>query len=452
MSEYRDPKYLNDEDQPTDRVRCPIHGFIRYSTNERKIIDTEYFQRLRFIRQLGLTEYAYPGANHTRFEHSLGVMEMASAMFDSLAAKKGETMEAELSGLSWFAKNPLAKARQIVRLAALLHDTGHAPFSHAAEGAFHKEGHEALSIKIIREKELLGKVIDNTWGEGTANHVGLILDKDETLKDELGILAPQLKFLQEIISGEIDADRTDYLRRDAYHCGVEYGRFDHKRLIECLTLRPIPGVLEIAVTRDGIHTVEALILARFQMNAQVYFHRIRRIYDHFLIEYHKALYQDEELRDQDVLKLNDMRMLNQLILDSSSGEAGGRFDLARRIIGRNHPRLIYETGDDADSRTARLKGDLANEIKKKYTDVYVHYDDMGPKPVTIHKIYVSGSEEGGVELMVIGRNNAERLVGDESKILSRIPKSFRCCRIFADIKDAEHRKELEDFINQRSTT
>lgn len=449
MPEYRDPEFLNIDDQPTDRVRCPIHGFIRYSKNERKIIDSEYFQRLRFIRQLGLTEYAYPGANHTRFEHSLGVMEMASAMFDSLAAKKGETMEAELKQIPWFANKPLKKARQIVRLAALLHDTGHAPFSHAAEDVFHKEGHEALSIRIVREDEFLGKVIDEIWGDGTANQVASLLDT----KNTLGQLAPQLRFLRDIISGEIDADRTDYLRRDAYHCGVEYGRFDHRRLIECLTLRQMAGGgLEIAVTRDGIHTVEALILARFQMNAQVYFHRIRRIYDHFLIEYHKELHQDGALPDPDVLKLNDMRMLNQLILDSTSGEAGARFDFARRIIGRNHPRLIDETGDNADPRIARLKGDLANEIKKKYTDVYVHYDDMGLKPVTIHKIYVSGSEEGGVELMVIGRNNAEHLVGDESKILSRIPKSFRCCRIFADVKDESHRKELENFINQRSTT
>src|SRR5688572_3162441 len=132
-SEFRWPGPLKEDDQPTQKIRCPIHGFIHYSRNERKIIDHPLFRRLRAIRQLALTEYVYPGATHSRFEHSLGVMEVATRMFESLCARHGETLDRHFKRYPYFKENPPGRARQILRLAALLHDVGHAPFSHAAE-------------------------------------------------------------------------------------------------------------------------------------------------------------------------------------------------------------------------------------------------------------------------------------------------------------------------------
>src|SRR5689334_19120834 len=93
MSSYRNPGFLSDADEPTRRVRCPIHGFIRFSENERKVIDHRLFRRLRYVRQLALTELLYPGATHTRFEHALGVMEIATRAFNILAAKRGDLLE-----------------------------------------------------------------------------------------------------------------------------------------------------------------------------------------------------------------------------------------------------------------------------------------------------------------------------------------------------------------------
>lgn len=440
MAEYRDPEYLSENDHPTDRVRCPIHGFIRYSVNERRVIDSAFFSRLRFIRQLGLTEYAYPGANHTRFEHSLGVMEMATAMFDSLAAKKGEMMSGELCQVEWYADEPLRKARQVVRLAALLHDTGHAPFSHAAEKVFHKEGHETLSIKVVTDADKLGGLIDSIWPVGTAAQVAALLSSEP--------LEPQLQFLRNIISGEIDADRTDYLLRDSYHCGVEYGKFDHRRMIGCLTLRQATGGgLEIAVESDGIHTVEALILARFQMNAQVYFHRIRRVYDHFLIEYHKLLHAEGGLPAGGVLDLNDVVMLSQMFDDARSDVDGARQNLARRIIERKHPRQVYDTGDNADEDDFLAIKALEKELRDKYTDVYFFVDDMGGKPVSIHKLFVKGDAPGvSRRLTVFEKDGTEKQIGEKSKILAKIPKDFMCFRVFADCPDEAKKKEISDFI------
>lgn len=139
MTQFRSPKYLNErKDEPVRKVRCPVHGFIHYSSNEQAIIDHPWFRRLRHIRQLALTEYVYPGATHSRFEHSLGVMEVATRAFDSLASRHGERMEAKFAELPEFKDATMAKARQSVRLAALLHDIGHAPFSHVAEKQIEK--------------------------------------------------------------------------------------------------------------------------------------------------------------------------------------------------------------------------------------------------------------------------------------------------------------------------
>lgn len=140
---YLGPQFLTDKDEPARRIRCPVHGFIRFSANECRIIDHRLFRRLRYIRQLALTEYVYPGATHTRFEHSLGVMEVATRAFDSLAAKHGELMKDTFSGVTEFRSEPMKMARQYLRLAALLHDIGHASFSHAAEHVVDpNSGHE----------------------------------------------------------------------------------------------------------------------------------------------------------------------------------------------------------------------------------------------------------------------------------------------------------------------
>src|SRR5229473_365191 len=107
-SPFRQPEYLTANDEPRHRIRCPAHGFIRFSENERKIIDHWIFRRLRHIRQLALTEMVYPGATHTRFEHSLGVLELATRAFDQLAATRGELLEKNLKKVAELAQEPLA--------------------------------------------------------------------------------------------------------------------------------------------------------------------------------------------------------------------------------------------------------------------------------------------------------------------------------------------------------
>ena len=422
---YRQPQFLTHLDEPILRIRCPVHGFIRFSPNEREIIDHHLFRRLRYIRQLALTEFVYPGATHTRFEHALGVMEVATRMFDRLASVGGNLLEANLKEVSGLEDRTLAKARQILRLAALLHDIGHACFSHAAEEVIQGDsGHEGLTVKVITEPDLLGTTLDNLFFSGFSNLVAKLIS---------GVAdVPQLQLLKDIVSGQMDADRTDYLLRDSLHCGVEYGRFDYRRMIECLQLYQTPaGSLEIALYRDGIHTFEALILARFQMNTQVYYHRIRRIYDLYLKKYFLARDRTEWDTPAKILKHDDITMMSEIVGAADDPAALGHA-WAARIRDRRHHRMVLETGEVAGALSLRFAREVLDELKRTYPDCDFQFDRASP---SIHKLLIGDEKdaEGLAELQTIGPHGVLGLAGEKSLVLHSIPRDFQVARIFCDL-------------------
>lgn len=271
-------------------IRDPIHNFIRIETEERRILDSRPFQRLRHVHQLAMTCLVYPGATHRRFEHSLGVMELAGRVFDIV------TKESHLhtdSAREVVPRNKLDYWRQVVRMAALCHDIGHLPFSHAAEKELLPDGwdHERLTDELIRGDEM-----SQLWKE-------LKIDPEDVAKLALGpkkfgpkkhrdaTFSPWEAILSEIIVGDaFGVDRMDYLLRDSYHAGVAYGRFDHFRLIDTLRILPNEQTKEVTlgIEAGGLHSAEALLLARYFMYTQLYFHAIRRIYDFHLTEFLKA--------------------------------------------------------------------------------------------------------------------------------------------------------------------
>ena len=242
-------------------VRDPIHGFIEYDETEERIINTQPFQRLRGIRQLALASVVYPGAHHTRFEHSLGAMHLAGKVADIL----------ELVGAR----------RKTVRLAGLLHDIGHGPFSHVSEQVLERyaqdlpkkyaaeNAHELMSILTILRHPELQRVLS-----------------DEQREDIVRLL--QLQTSQsvdhDIVSGPLDVDKLDYLLRDSYFAGVRYGVFDIDKLTQSLVPIKIGVDAEsLGITEEGIYALEQLLLAKYHMNAQVYQHRVRRITDAMLV-------------------------------------------------------------------------------------------------------------------------------------------------------------------------
>jgi HD superfamily phosphohydrolase len=441
-SAFRQPDFLTEADEPRHRIRCPIHGFIRFSENERQIIDHPLFRRLRWIRQLALTEFVYPGATHTRFEHSLGVMEVATRIFDALARSGGDVMDATFTTVEQLKDKPLAKARQLVRLAALLHDSGHCCFSHAAEEVIQRDSdHEGLTVHILTNPALLGAELDRLFFPGCAVLIGRFIKPE-------GQLPPQLQVLRDIVSGQVDADRTDYLLRDSHHCGVDYGLFDYRRMVECLTLRPDPegsGGLEIAIQRDGIHTFEALILARFQMNTQVYYHRLRRIYDLYLSEYFKAKGNADFDTQAKILCHNDMTMIAEIIRDADrEGEPVQPW--AQRIRDRRHHRLVFESDEDAGAMVLQKVGSAFKKIKAEYSDVDFRLDVAN---VAIHKLLLPGDMEPGehVQFSVIDTDGTAEPISQRSPILRQIPRMFRVARIFADL--GRDQKQLQQEIAEK---
>jgi HD superfamily phosphohydrolase len=413
--------HLQFGEDPTERIRCPVHGFIRYSKRERQIIDHWAFQRLRNIRQLALCSYVYPGAMHSRFEHSLGVMEMTSRAFDTLALKYPDLLKEELEQVPELKEDTLKRGKQALRLLALLHDAGHPAFSHAAESVLPAGvKHEDISIYVM--EKVLGDELNSLFFEGIASLLVRIMRK-----------SPELIFLRQFVVGEMDMDRTDYLWRDSLHCGVEYGKFDFRRLIESLAVlkHPDTGRLQIGIDRGGEHVFEALLLGRYQMNTQVYFHRIRRIFDHYLTEYMKLWGKDHYKNHDDVLQYDDFKLLVQM--DADSKQANERTELAKRIIRRKHHKVIYETGDSADAiklgKIKRVFGFLKKEFKE--TDFFLD-DAKG----SIHKLTTPGSQEEREGFFLVEKNGEMRLITEESAILGKIPHEFRSVRIYADADPA----------------
>jgi HD superfamily phosphohydrolase len=344
-------------------VRDPIYGFVTINGWERDIINHPVFQRLRRIKQLAFTDMVYPGATHTRFEHSLGVMHLASKAYDILThnPKYWDRLKNELN----YGESGMQRARMLVRLAALLHDIGHGPFSHVAEDLMPRDprrqsnggehatySHEDYSALIIRT--FFRDVIDDnefvrTNSKITADEVAGLLEGDPKLGSHL--------FWRDLLTSQMDVDRMDYLLRDSYHCGVRYGVYDLDRLLHTLAVTfrmPEPNGtswehgnagLTIGVEEGGWHAAEELILSRYAMFTQVYFHKARRAYDHHLQHVMKATLKngrfpvpDRKEGLEEYLAWDDWRV-SGVIVDPKSGEH------AKRIRDRDHYREVYHTNE-----------------------------------------------------------------------------------------------------------
>lgn len=241
-------------------IRDPIHNFIEFDAREERVINSRPLQRLRRIRQLALSTLAYPGAHHSRFEHSLGAMHVAGRLADRLALSAEETRS--------------------VRLAALLHDVGHGPFSHVTEELLEEFGrggsdpvdgrkiHERVTLDILRTDPEL------------AQHLGA-----EAIEAIIAILehrSPR-KLLGHVVSGPMDCDKLDYLLRDSYFAGVQYGVFDLARIISEARILRVDGEEVVGISEKGIWAAEQLLFAKYHMFKQVYCHKIRSVSDAMIV-------------------------------------------------------------------------------------------------------------------------------------------------------------------------
>jgi uncharacterized protein len=314
-------------------IRDPIYGFIGLTQDELQLLDTSVVQRLRRIKQLGNTHLIYPSANHTRFEHSLGVMHVATRM-----AKRLELNEAEIIN---------------IRYAALMHDVGHGPMSHVFESALENSGlkisHENVTHKIISESEEVVEAL----GEHKAEVLSLFNEDNDTVNAK-------------IISGNIDADKLDYLRRDSYHIGVEYGNFDLERILHTINKKVERDRSDLTVFEKGKEAVENYRLARYLMYTQVYFHHARVIADK-MFERAVSIAVRDGILNKDLFKLdNDGFLKYYLSLDDNrlfqkilSNEKTNAYTLIDDLENRRMMKAGYEI-NTKDIENAGLRHKLAS--------------------------------------------------------------------------------------------
>jgi HD superfamily phosphohydrolase len=277
-------------------VRDPVHGHIALSDQEVAILDSQAYQRLRAIKQLGFSEFSFPGATHNRFLHSLGVCHLAGAAFDSIFTRH-----------TFQKKGARERLRQVVRLAALLHDIGHGPLSHASEevmpplaalkvGAYNRRAssidpsrqanHEDYTIKFVTDSSLT-EVLRQQFPDIDPFHVACLIDKSLTVPDDF-FLDGGFDFrtiLSQVVSSEMDVDRMDYLERDAYFCGTNYGKVELEWLLGNLSYHEVEGRLHLALNRRAVYTFDDFLLARHHMHLMVYFHHKSIIYEELIYRY-----------------------------------------------------------------------------------------------------------------------------------------------------------------------
>ncbi len=247
-------------------LRIPVSGSVLLTKEVRKIIDTPQFQRLKGVRQLGPTYHVFPGANHTRFEHSLGVYHLALKYLENLS---------RLNNFNEICK-PIDETIKIITLSALLHDIGHYPYSHWIEelnleelGFKNFKKHEDRAADIIKECKI-SQYIEDEWKVELTNIIDLIKSKHKRDKRE--------RFMTSIISSIIDIDKVDYLRRDSIHCGVDYGLgIDLQRLLNSLHISDKTG--RIGLTHKGRTCLLSIITCRIIMYQQIYWHKTVRACD-----------------------------------------------------------------------------------------------------------------------------------------------------------------------------
>lgn len=254
-------------------IRDAVHGDIFIEDKFLKVIDTPEFQRMRRIKQLSVANIVFPSADHSRFSHSIGcfhIMKLIITHFDSIFRQMGVEMTEQ--------------DKDIALLAALLHDIGHGPFSHAFEdihpkGAEHMT-HEEWTLRIITcTSGTIHQQIESAFGEGVAKKVAELIKKQREVKKggENYIIqkVDLFSILSSLVSSQLDADRLDYLIRDAYNCGVSFGTIDIQRIITALSITVYDNQYYVCVPEKYINDIEAYLLARYHMQSVVYYHDMK---------------------------------------------------------------------------------------------------------------------------------------------------------------------------------
>ena len=391
----------------------PIHDFVRVNSNELKIIDTPIFQRLRRIRQLSGAHLIYPGAQHTRFEHSLGVMHMAS-MAGHVLHEKGIVSSDNIQNL---------------RFAGLLHDIGHGPFSHLFEELLQKRkiSHEDIGRDIILKTQIGDLISANGF--------------NKKFITELAFGDSKFQFMNEIISGALSADIMDYLLRDGYFTGAEHAKIDHNRLTYSLDVYKN----KLALEKSALVNFETMMISRYQMFKAVYFHKTVRAGEVMLLE---SMYLAEEELGLSSTSLNEyLKLTDEVILSKllNLPERNSKLRIAKKIatdyLNRNLFKSVFEVSVTGNAITKKRMQSIREEVSKKSkVDINEIFVDSSNTP----SIPLSPSKKESKSIIILERDGvkttAKEMPISDIRLVSVMSGFMKILRVYTP---ANNRKKVE---------
>ncbi len=419
------------------KIFDPVHRFIHFTSLEADLIDSKPFQRLRYIHQVGLTYLIYPGTTHTRFEHSMGTMHLASQIVDVIMRR--DNLSDEVRDVMPGTVLPELRAywKQVVRLAALCHDLGHSPFSHTTEELIPSEyGHEEMTYKIIQSPLVSGiwkKIITPLGQNITLDVIKLAIGEKHLNK-----IAPEITFtpwervLSQIITADyFGADRIDYLLRDAFFSGVAYGCFDYDQITETVRILPRKGedgnlIFSLGIHESGLQAVEGLLLARYFMHSRVYQHPRTKAYSFHLKRFVKEYFKEQDpWKDLDsYLEFTDNEVLVAIRLAAKDETIPGHME-AQRILNRHLSFRCLPLRLGAYSKKDRVK--RLREVVKQLEGEFpgkVAYDS---RDIVLEK-RVSFDED----ILCQSSDNTISWAGERSQLFSHIPTKVDPIYILVD--------------------
>lgn len=433
-------------------IRDPVHGSINILDEEIDIIINDFFQRLRNIKQLGLSDYAFPGATHTRFLHSVGVMEVGTKTFNKVF--KDKLLEPEF-----------IKLRETFRLACLLHDIGHAPLSHSTETVMpqveelnipprfitevnaknRKATHEDYTIKIITDSSLTKSFekVSKKYNVDVNCIAELIIG---VTSDQQYFTVGNINYfpiLHQLISSELDCDRMDYLLRDSYFCGVSYGNYDLDWLIDNLDICIVNNTAYLGVSERAVVTFDDFLLSRFHMFLMVYFHYrsvcleqlLFKFFDSAPLEYTIPSDIEEYLKHDDHFLMKIMR--------KSSNK------YANAVVKNKIPEKIYESFNeeqlmDLEKIQTYLKSNNIEYIRCSSSGrLSKYYTDNSPSEKYLMKVYRKTHNSDKKILFEIN---------EATDLFQKFSKSHAVNRIHCDFNrlSNKNKQEIENMIAEKN--
>ncbi|HEV3433296.1 MAG TPA: HD domain-containing protein [Nitrososphaera sp.] len=397
-------------------ITDPIHKYIRFSMVEKQLIDTPAFQRLRRIRQLAGAHLVYPSAQHSRFEHSLGTMHIAGLAGETLL-DKGYIDHAEIV--------------QDLRVAALLHDIGHGPFSHLFEEVLEyrcNTSHEDLGKKIIMQSEIAD--ILGRYGYNAQQICRLSFGQSK------------VNFMNEIISGGLSADIMDYLPRDGLFTGAEYAKLDYHRLVSSLEV----SKNRLAINRSALNSLESMLISRYEMFKAVYFHKTVRSAEVMLLR--SMISADEALgltntSLHNYLALTDEATLERLCTLSGKYAFSGKMAQDyrdRRLLKSVYEKFLHKRDRQRMDRKAleALSSHIADVAGVNSNYVFVDVSRAPSMPLT-------PSKEEMYSVLVVDKDRVYEMPVSEIPLVESISGFFDMLRVYTT---AENRDKVDRAIKK----